>query len=233
MVDMGLGREGTFCWMDVKTRDVAGTGAFLTEVFGWSAAVDESDWRRATTVSAKGRPVGTLSDLSLPVYPPGTPAHAAFYLRVTDVDRRARAAAAAGGRVLLPPFDAGDQGRIATLLDVAGAAFSLWEPPADRGWHYPDRTAGLPARMVLACERPAEAEKFYRALLGEAPARCDFVAGAHPGPAQWQCTISVDDPAAVADRARRLAPATNPPGKPEVSTPEGVTFALTPTAAEN
>ena len=34
---------GTFCWMDVKTRDVTGTGDFLSAVFGWRFAVDEDD----------------------------------------------------------------------------------------------------------------------------------------------------------------------------------------------
>jgi predicted enzyme related to lactoylglutathione lyase len=114
--------------MVLKTRDVPGTAAFFSTALGWRFAVDEDDWRKATKIAANGYQIGSVSDLANPVYPPAAPAHIAYYLAVDDVDRRTEAATAHGARLLLPPFEAGEQGRMATLIDPAGAAFSLWQP---------------------------------------------------------------------------------------------------------
>ncbi|CAO0835165.1 Protein N-acetyltransferase, RimJ/RimL family OS=Streptomyces microflavus OX=1919 GN=Smic_17340 PE=4 SV=1 [Streptomyces microflavus] len=100
--------------MDLKTRDPSGTAAFFSAVLDWDFAVDEQDWRKAVTISAGDHRIGGLSDLAQPVYPPGLPAHIAYYLAVDDVDRRTAVAAENGAQILVPPFDAGDQGRIAT-----------------------------------------------------------------------------------------------------------------------
>ncbi|WP_328349396.1 hypothetical protein OG800_01775 [Streptomyces sp. NBC_00445] len=99
-----------FCWMDLKTRDLPGTAAFFSTALGWRFAVDENDWRKAIKFVANGYQIGSVSDLANPVYPPGTPAHIAYYLAVDDVDRRTEAATANGARLVLPPSEAGDQG---------------------------------------------------------------------------------------------------------------------------
>lgn len=125
-----------FCWMDLKTRDPSGTAAFFSAVLGWDFAVDETDWRRAVVFSAGDHRIGGVSDLAQPVHPPGLPAHVAYYLAVDDVDHRTAVAAENGAQILLPPFDAGDQGRIATLIDPAGAAVSLWRPRGSRDGRY-------------------------------------------------------------------------------------------------
>ncbi|MFJ3620761.1 VOC family protein [Streptomyces iakyrus] len=156
-----LGSLNEFCWMDLKTRDPAGTAALFSTTLGWRFAVDEEDWRKAVKISVGDRPIGGLSDVASPVYPPGTPAHIAYYLAVDDIDRRAEAATAHGARLVVPPFDAGDQGRIATLIDPEGAAFSLWQRRHFPEWNFPPRLASSPHRMVLACDRPDEARHFY------------------------------------------------------------------------
>lgn len=225
----GLGATDTFCWMDVKTRDVAGTGDFLSKVFGWHFAVDEDDWRRAVRITFGGWELGTVSDLARPVYPPGTPAHVAFYLRVEDVERRAEAAVEHGARLLLPPFEADGQGRIATLLDPFGAAFSLWDPPPGQAWSFPAGTPGTPCRMLLVCADPLRARAFYRGFLGAEPAACDFLPTADPGPASWEAAIAVPDPESTLALAHLDAPA--PAGGsplPSLSTPDGITFRLLP-----
>ncbi|WSQ12878.1 hypothetical protein OG604_36750 [Streptomyces sp. NBC_01231] len=138
--------------MDLKIRDVPGTAAFFSTAQGWHFAVDEDDWRKATKVAANGYQIGSVSDLANPVYPPGIPAHIAYYLAVVDVDRRTEVATAHGARLVLPPFEAGDQGRIAALIDPAGAAFSRWQPYRFSGWAFPSHAAYAPHRMVLTCD---------------------------------------------------------------------------------
>ena len=45
-----------------------------------------------------------------------------------------------GGMVLAPAFDVMDVGRMAVIMDPAGAAFSIWEPRAHIGAHTSART---------------------------------------------------------------------------------------------
>jgi uncharacterized protein len=181
-----------FCWMDLKTHDVTGTAAFFAEALGWRFAVDEDDWRKATKISVDGHLIGGVSDLANPIYPAGTPAHIAFYLAVDDVDRCVEAALANGARLVVPPFEAGDQGRLATLIDPFGAAVSLWQPLAFAGWKVP------PGRLVLACDQPDEARHFYREMTGAPLVHADFIAAPEPAP-QWELVVG------AGPRAERLS----------------------------
>jgi RimJ/RimL family protein N-acetyltransferase/predicted enzyme related to lactoylglutathione lyase len=201
-----------FCWMDLKTRDPSGTAAFFSSVLGWEFAVDEGDWRGAVTIFAGGHRIGGVSDLAQPVHPPGTPPHIAYYLAVDDVDHRAAVAATSGAQTVLEPFDAGDRGRIATLIDPVGAVFSLWQPRKPVGWPVPATPATVPHRMVLACEDPERAREFYARTTGAPLGRAAFreAAPAAPGvraPApQWELALGVDDPDGVIGRARAHGP---------------------------
>ncbi|GHC81506.1 VOC family protein [Streptomyces violaceochromogenes] len=227
------GSLNEFCWMDLKTRDPAGTAAFLSTTLGWSFAVDEEDWRKAIKMSVDGRPIGGVSDVASPAYPPGTPAHIAYYLAVDDIERRVEAATAHGARLVVSPFDAGGQGRIATLTDPEGAAFSLWQRRHFPGWSFPPGLAGAPHRMVLACDRPDEARHFYEKTTG-APLFCaDFIAAAEPGAStpQWELVVAVDDLDNVIrahDDGRASVTSSEKHGRRVVrlSSPEGLSFLL-------
>ncbi|MFF7871591.1 VOC family protein [Streptomyces qaidamensis] len=226
-----LGSLNEFCWMDLKTRDPAGTAALLSTTLGWRCAVDEEDWRKAVKVSVEGRLIGGLSDVANPVYPPGTPAHIAYYLAVDDIDRRVEAATAHGARLVVPPFDAGDQGRIATLIDPEGAAFSLWQRRDFPGWSFPPRPAGFPHRMVLACDRPDEARHFYEKTTGVPLLCADFIAAVGPGASapQWELVVAVDDLDKVSrahDDGWASVTRSEENGRPVVrlSSPEGLSF---------
>ncbi|MGW0839124.1 VOC family protein [Streptomyces sp. NPDC002787] len=230
-----LGSPGEFCWMDLKTRDLPGTTAFFADTLGWRFAVDEDDWRRATKITAgNGHRIGGVSDLANPVYPPETPAHIAFYLAVDDVDRRTGTAVANGARLVVPPFDAGDQGRMATLADPEGAAFSLWEPRGFGGWAFPPGATGVPHHMVLACRQPDMARDFYREVTGTAFGQADFVAAQGPGAVtpQWELAVTVEDLGEVAARVRAdgrgHAVWPNDPDRSllRLSSPEGLAFQM-------
>ncbi|MFI1929539.1 VOC family protein [Streptomyces sp. NPDC020330] len=206
-----------FCWMDLKTRDPSGTAAFFSSVLGWDFAVDEEDWRRAVKISAGTCRIGGLSDLAQPVYPPGTPPHIAYYLAVDDVDHRTDLAVANGAQLVVAPFDAGGQGRIATLIDPMGAVLSLWRPRGFAGWPVSTTAEGAPHHAVLVCEDPARARDFYARTTGTPLGRAAFRkagpggtgtgAGAATGSApQWELALAVHDPDVVIRRARAHGP---------------------------
>lgn len=196
--------------MDLKTRDPAGAADFFSQTLGWRFAVDEEDWRKAIKITVDGHLIGGVSDLANPIYPPGTPAHIAFYLAVDDVDRRAEAAVANGAHLVVPPFEAGDQGRMATLIDPVGAAFSLWQARQFTGWAFPPGLAGAPHRMVLACDQPDQARRFYRETTGAPLIHADFIA--------------TPEPAAAAPQWELVVEAGAGPGVVRLSSPEGLTI---------
>ncbi|ARF72009.1 VOC family protein [Streptomyces griseus] len=233
-----------FCWMDLKTHDPSGTAAFFSSVLGWDFAVDEEDWRRAVKFSAGGHRIGGVSDLAQPVYPPGTPAHIAFYLAVDDVDHRTAVAAETGAQILVPPFDAGDQGRIATLIDPMGAAFSLWRPSGYAGWppqppeddEGASRIEAAPHHMVLVHEDPQRARDFYTEVAGAPLARVTFRQGPYGAASapQWELAIGVRDVEGVVTRACEhaceLVTLSRECGRPRarLRSPEGLTFRIHP-----
>ncbi|MEV6717750.1 VOC family protein [Lentzea sp. NPDC051208] len=196
--------------MDLKTRDLAGTTAYFSQTLGWRFEVDEEDWRKAVKISVHGHLIGGVSDLANPVYPPGTPAHIAYYLAVDDVGRRTATAVANGARVVVPPFEAGDQGRLATVIDPFGAAFSLWQRHRFAGWTFPPGLPGAARRMVLACARPDEARHFYEETTGAPLPGADFVTSPGLTAPQWELAIEAGD---------RPGPRGG-----RVSSPEGLTF---------
>ncbi|TQM02922.1 VOC family protein [Pseudonocardia kunmingensis] len=187
---------GTFCWLDLKTRDVPATAAFFSAALGWTFAVDPDDWRQATKIALNGGWLGGVSDLADPLHPPGVPPHVACYLAADDVDARAAAAREAGARVVLPPSDVADQGRLATLVDPFGAVVSLWRAGAFGGWTHDPATPCTPSGMRHRSGRPDAARRFYADVLGVLPG----AAGFEDGPAGWEATVTAPDLAAVAQR---------------------------------
>ncbi|MEU3272993.1 VOC family protein [Saccharomonospora sp. NPDC006951] len=195
-----------FCWLDVKTRDPAALDRFFARTLGWEFAVDEQDWRKATVISVAGQRIGGVSDLANPVYPAGTPAHAAFYLTVEDAEARTEAALAHGARLVVGPFDAGEQGRMSTLVDPEGVAFSLWQPFAFPGWSLPSGVSGAPAALRLSCADPVASRRFYEESLAT-PLPPEFFVAAQQGDKsapQWELLVEVDDLSAIRTRVGAL-----------------------------
>lgn len=230
-----------FCWMDVKSRDPDGCAEFFTAVLGWRFSVDEDDWRKAVFIWAGEHRIGSVGDLANPVYPPDLPAHCAFYLAVDKVDRRTAAAVDHGARLVVPPFDAGGQGRMATLVDPTGAAFSLWQAKEFAGWSFGRDTAGAPHTLVHTGADPDAARGFYTAVLGAAPGRAVFAPSPQATASAWQVAVAVDDVAECAEGARAQGreplavthPEAHPEGRQDrpclqVSSPEGLSVLVVP-----
>jgi len=63
----------------------------------------------------------------------GVPPNWGIVMAVEDTDSAAVRAAELGGKVLKPPFDVFDSGRLAVIQDPTGAVFSVWQPKAHIG----------------------------------------------------------------------------------------------------
>ena len=155
-------RHGTPCWTDVTSTDLPRAVDFYTGLFGWDAEVaEEPEAGGYTMFKLEGKSVAAGSP------PTGEPATSYWttYLASDNVDDTAEKIRAAGGTVLMDPFDVFDAGRMTIATDPTGATFGVWQA----GRHIGAQLANDPGTMNWnECQtRDAHtAGKFYEAVFG-------------------------------------------------------------------
>ncbi|TDB82186.1 VOC family protein [Micromonospora sp. KC721] len=212
---------GTPCWVDLATPDLADAKRFYRQLFGWTERVSRQPQADGyITFLLDGRAVagaGPSAATEIPVW--------STYVATDDADLAASRVRAAGGQVVVAPFDVFDQGRMGVFADPAGATFSVWQPRAMRG----AEVFNVPGSLTwseLVTPDPEGAHRFYELVFGwhlvngptgpvSYPAwRCGarIVAGVTPLreglPAQlsayWSVFFAVADADAVATLAAQL-----------------------------
>jgi predicted enzyme related to lactoylglutathione lyase len=116
-------------WVDLGTPDLEDTIRFYSALFGWEAEVSGEEYGGYTTFRLDGRAAAGAG----PLYGEGQQTAWSTYISTDDTDLVAARVEAAGGKVLVAPFDVMYQGRMAAFLDQAGAPFSVWQPGTMRG----------------------------------------------------------------------------------------------------
>jgi predicted enzyme related to lactoylglutathione lyase len=238
-------------WVDLATSDAEAARAFYERLFGWRIDVNPDP-------QYGGYGIAKLDDADAagigPVQSPQQPTAWNLYVGTDDVDRLSDTVAAAGGTVVAPPFDVGDQGRMATFQDPTGATLSAWQgtrmggfqTQASNGFGWAELTSSDIDRAVA----------FYRQVLGweirrsPMPGGPDYVefqidgesvAGAWAmtaeqmagAPSQWMVYFAVDDidasfRTAIDNGGREVtAPQAYPGGRYAILTdPQGAAFGL-------
>jgi len=118
--------HGHFVWHELYTHDVEAAKAFYTATVGWrfeGMPMPQSD-RIYWLAKAEGKPVAGILDMH-GIVPDSDPPHWLSYLEVDDLDLRLAEIQSQGGRIVRPPFDVPDFGRIAIGADATGA-FMAW-----------------------------------------------------------------------------------------------------------
>jgi uncharacterized protein len=121
-----LDEHGAPSWFELFTRDHTAAVAFYRAVFHWETnSVGDSDEFRYTTMREPGGD-GELAGImdAAAFLPAGAPAHWSVYWQVDDVDATIAHASSLGGTVVSDAADT-PYGRLATVLDPAGAQFKL------------------------------------------------------------------------------------------------------------
>lgn len=116
-------------WVDLGTADLGDAIRFYTSLFGWEAEVSGEEYGGYTTFRLDGRATAGAG----PLYGEGQPTAWSTYVATDDADEITARVEAAGGKVLVAPFDVMYQGRMAAFLDQAGAPFSVWQAGTMRG----------------------------------------------------------------------------------------------------
>ncbi len=157
---------GFFCRIDLSTTDLEGSAAYYAELLGWEVQrVPMEGVGTTATMRLRGREVAAMHPQGELERAQGLPPYWQSYVAVADVDRTAAQVAALGGQVLVEPFDVLALGRMAAVLDPAGAFFSLWQARSYHGAQLVNEP-GAWCWNTLAVPDVAAVEGFYAELLG-------------------------------------------------------------------
>jgi uncharacterized protein len=249
---------GVPAWVDTLQPDVQAAMDFYAGVFGWEyegpGRMPGDPPGEYFVARLRGRDVagiGTQPAAGAVAMPSWN-----TYISVASADEAAAKATAAGGAVLLEPFDAEPAGRMAVLADPVGAAFGVWQPGARHGAQLVNEPRAW-AMSDLRTPDPDRAAAFYGDMFGwttesfgpitmfrlpgyvggepEQPVSREVIAAMSPaeGTPHWRPDFWIDDVDVAAKTAEELGgsvvspPEAGPVGKSAVlADPSGVVFSV-------
>src|SRR4030095_13329695 len=121
-------KPGSFCWFELTTTDQESAKRFYSDLFGWTPTdnpmgpgamytifrLGDSDTAGAYTQQPEQRAQGVRPSWQV-------------YVLVESADAKAARGAQLGGKVIVPPFDVMDLGRMGVFEDPAGAVIAVWQ----------------------------------------------------------------------------------------------------------
>jgi len=157
-------------WVDLATSDAAAAREFYSKVFGWKIDVNPDPQYGGYGMANVGdkRVAGIAPKMS-----PDAPTAWSIYIGTDDADDLAKKVQAAGGKIIAPPFDVGDQGRMAVFQDPTGAVISAWQPRAMNA-SLPTGEANTFGWAELSSRGVDKAIPFYQKVFGWTPKANDM-----------------------------------------------------------
>jgi uncharacterized protein len=257
VADFTAHAPGTFSWPELSTTDQKAGVAFYRGLFGWD--LNEQPMGPGDTYSMfqmRGKPVGAAYTMRPEEKQAGAPPHWNSYVTVANVDESAKKAASLGGKILAPPFDVMDAGRMAVIQDPTGAVFQIWQKKRSIGAEILNEPGALCWTELTTSDTKA-AETFYTGLFGWTPKHSapsagmeytEFSVNGQPGigmmpkppqmpaniPSYWMPYFQVENTDASVTKATGLGgkvmvPAQDIPGTGRfaiVTDPQGAMFAV-------
>ncbi len=131
MAESAGGSANRPAWVDLSSSDPAASRAFYSKVFGWTVEVSPDPQYGGYAIAKIGdQDVAGIGGTQSPEQPTAW----SVYIGTADAAALSARVQAAGGTVVAPSMDVGDQGRIAVFQDPTGAFISAWEPKAMSGF---------------------------------------------------------------------------------------------------
>jgi uncharacterized protein len=115
--------HGAFSWSELTTPDPARASEFYGKLFGWT--FDAMPMPQGTYTVAKAGDTRVGGIMSPPPGAQGMPPMWGCYVTVQDVQATVKQCEALGGKVLMPPMDVKEVGRMAVIQDPQGAMLSV------------------------------------------------------------------------------------------------------------
>jgi uncharacterized protein len=163
-------------WVDLSSSDPAASREFYSKLFGWQIEVTQDpQYGGYAMAKVGGQDVAGIG----PKMSEQAPTAWSVYIGTQDADESARKVQAAGGNVIAPPFDVGDQGRMAVFQDPTGAFISVWQPRA-MGGGFPSNAPNTFGWAELNSRGIEKAVPFYEQVFGWTAKTSEMGEGAPP-----------------------------------------------------
>jgi len=215
--------QGTPNWVDLQSSDPEAAKSFYGELFGWQFDDQPMPQGPPYSMAIKdGEPVAAIAPMSPDMVAQKVPPFWNTYIAVDDVDAATAAAKAAGGQVMMEPFDVMVAGRMSVVVDPSGAIVNLWQA----GQHIGATLVNEPGALIwneLLTDNGEAAYAFYSDVLGLSTevsdmggipytlfkAGDDMVAGSMPPPMEgipnhWHVYFAVEQIHDALEKARQL-----------------------------
>lgn len=122
-----MSNQGPFIWQELVTPDQEASGSFFSKLLGWSLKrVDADESGTYTLFQKDGQDIAGMMKPTADT--PGKGSYWHSYIAVDDIDSCAKQTVELGGKVLVPPHDVPDVGRICAVSDPTGAVAHLMQP---------------------------------------------------------------------------------------------------------
>src|SRR5438105_14455298 len=110
-------------WVDLSSTDAAAARDYYSKLFGWKVELaPEPDAGGYALAKLGGKDVAGIG----PQQNPQAPSAWMVYIGTRDAEATAKKVQAEGGKVIAPPFDVLDQGRMAVFQDPSGGFLQVW-----------------------------------------------------------------------------------------------------------
>jgi predicted enzyme related to lactoylglutathione lyase len=201
--------QGVPCWVDTSQPDPEAAVEFYRGLFGWELENamppgSPGSYFMARQGGGVVAAVGSIPDGALSVATWNT------YVWVDSADDAASRVRAAGGNVLMEPFDVMDAGRMAVCTDPEGAVFFVWQAKQHKGAQVVNEPGSLNFNDLHTRDLEG-ARSFYGSVFGWTTLDLG------PGLQAWRLPgygdfLERDDP----DLRKRMADVGAPPGFEDV-----------------
>jgi predicted enzyme related to lactoylglutathione lyase len=127
MAQATITRVNKPAWIDLSSSDAAASREFYSKLFGWQLEISpDPQYGGYAIAKLGGEDVGGIG----PTQSPEQPTVWSLYIGTDDAAALGGKVQAAGGTVVVPAMDVGDQGKFAVFQDPTGAFISGWQPSA-------------------------------------------------------------------------------------------------------
>jgi predicted enzyme related to lactoylglutathione lyase len=149
-------------WVDLSSSDPAASREFYSKLFGWQVEVHpDPQYGGYAVAKIGGKDAAGIG----PKMMPEAPTAWSIYIWSPDAAELGKKVQAAGGKVIAPPDQVGDQGTMAVFQDPSGAYVSAWQPAMMEGG-LTDGQAGTLAWAELSSRGLDKAVAFYQTVFG-------------------------------------------------------------------
>ena len=159
-------KQGTPCWAELSTNDMAYAKDFYSGLFGWTYEDHQTVTGQVYTLAMIGEfAVAAINTWKPRQWPFWATPDWHLYLAVDDIDAVTERVTVLGGEKMGNTFQLAEAGRGATVVGPTGIVASLWERESHIGAEIRDQHGSM-SWAELTTNYPRDAAMFFTGLLG-------------------------------------------------------------------